>query len=49
MKTRKGKKERTLADHELTTVQGGADNLTPPVNNGGGQSTDARAVVIEDG
>jgi hypothetical protein len=49
MKTRKGQKEHTLTDRELRSALGGTDSSTPPVNDGGGQSTDARAVVIEDG
>lgn len=41
--------ERSLTDHDLKEVLGGMDSSTPPIDNGGGQSSDARAVVIETG
>lgn len=40
---------RELTDERLKEVRGGTDNPIPPVDNGGGQSSDARAVVIETG
>jgi hypothetical protein len=49
MRSRKEEKGRTLDDRDLKGVQGGTDASTPPVDNGGGQSSDARAQVIETG
>jgi hypothetical protein len=49
MKSRKTQKDRALTGSELRNVLGGTDNSTLPVNDGNGQSSDARAVVIETG
>ena len=49
MRSRKVQKVRTLSDHDLKGVLGSTDNSTPPVDNGGGQSSDARVQVIETG
>jgi len=45
MKTGKERKRRTMTDRELKEIRGGAS--TPPLSPD--QTSDARAVVIEDG
>jgi hypothetical protein len=40
---------RTLSGHDLKEVWGGKDVSTPSVDSGGGQSSDARIVIIETG
>jgi hypothetical protein len=43
------RKVRILTDQELKGALGGTDNLPTPSDNGNGQQTDARAVVIDTG
>jgi hypothetical protein len=50
MKREIGRKGRILIDQELKGPMGGTDSLPPTSSdNGSGQQTDARAVVIETG
>jgi hypothetical protein len=50
MKRESVRKGRILTDQELKGALGGTDNLPPTSgDNGSGQQTDARAVVIETG
>lgn len=50
MKREIGRKGRILTDQELRGAMGGTDSLPPASgNNGNGQQTDARAVVIDTG
>ena len=49
MKREKGRKGRILTDEELKGALGGSDSLPTSGDNGIGQQTDARAVIIETG
>jgi hypothetical protein len=49
MKREIGRKGRILTDQELKGAMGGTNNPPPSGDNGSGQQTDARAVVIEIG
>jgi hypothetical protein len=49
MKREIGRKARILSSEELKGALGGTDGLPASGDNGSGQQTDARAVVIEDG
>lgn len=50
MKREIGRKGRILTNEDLKSALGGTDNLPPSSgNNGSGQQTDARAVVIDTG
>ena len=49
MKRKIGQKGRILTNQELKGAMGGTDNLSTSGDNGSGQQTDGRAVVIETG
>jgi hypothetical protein len=47
MKREIGRKGRILTDQELKGAMGGTDNPPTSNDNGSGQQTDARAVIID--
>jgi hypothetical protein len=49
MKRREQQQERILTDRELKATQGGTVSLSTSGDNGTGQQTDARPVIIETG